>query len=87
MTHTSPAATDEDVIAAIAEALREPGARLVGDSRFFWRTVGPLYARYGEAAVDAALRCIHADIRRRAASQIRDLQLNAARLKREIERP
>jgi hypothetical protein len=79
--------TDEDVVAAIAEVLREPGARLVGDSRFFWRTVTPLYARYGEAAVDAALRQIHADIRRRAASQIRDLRMNAARLKREIERP
>jgi hypothetical protein len=82
-----PHAADEDVIEAIAETLREPGARLAGDGRFFWRTVGPLYARYGEAAVDAALRCIHADIRRRAASEISALRMNAARLKREIERP
>jgi hypothetical protein len=65
-----PRATDEDVI----EVLRAPGARLVGDTRFFWRTVTPLYARYGSAAVDAALRQIHADIRRRAASEIRDLR-------------
>jgi hypothetical protein len=80
-------ATDDDVIDALAEVLREPGARLAGDSRFFWRTVTPLYARYGEAAVDAALRQIHGDIRRRAASEIRALRMNAARLKREIERP
>jgi hypothetical protein len=80
-------ATDRDIVASIAEVLREPGARLVGDSRFFWTTVGPLYEAYGHACVDAALRQIHADIRRRAASQIRDLRLNAARLKREIERP
>jgi hypothetical protein len=79
-------ATDADVVEALAEYLREPGARLAGDSRFFWTTVGPL-ARYDHACVDAALRMIHADIRRRAASEIRDLQLNAARLKREIERP
>jgi hypothetical protein len=78
---------DELVIAAITEVLREPGARLVGDSQFFWRTVGPLYARYGTAPVDAALRQIHDDIRRRAASEISALKLNAARLRREIERP
>jgi hypothetical protein len=78
--------TDADTVEAIAEYLREPGARLVGDSRFFWTTVGPLYEAYGHACVDAALRQIHADIRRRAASQIRDLQLNAARLKRERRR-
>jgi hypothetical protein len=79
-------ATDEDIIEALVEVLRAPGARLAGDSRFFWTTVAPLYARYGEAAVDAALRCIHADIRRRAAWEIRALKLNAAALKREVTR-
>jgi hypothetical protein len=83
----TPATTDADVIEALAEVLREPGARLVGDSRVFWKTVGPLYARYGAPSVDAALRQIHGDIRRRAASEIRALRMNAARLKREIERP
>jgi hypothetical protein len=96
--HRTPRASDEDgggimpeptlsddelVIEALASYLREPGARLAGDRRFFWKTVTPLYRAYGEEAVDAALRCIHADIRRRAASQIRDLRMNAARLKRE----
>jgi hypothetical protein len=79
--------SDDDVVEAIAEVLREPGARLAGDSWFFAQRVAPLYARYGEAAVDAALRQIHGDIRRRAASEISALRMNAARLKREIERP
>jgi hypothetical protein len=78
---------DELVIEAITEVLREPGARLAGDSQFFWNVVGPLYARYGERVVDSALRQIHDDARRRAASEIRALRMNAARLKREIERP
>lgn len=42
-------ATDADIIASIAEVLREPGARLVGDSRFFSKTVQPLYDRSGYA--------------------------------------
>jgi hypothetical protein len=74
---------DELIIEALAEVLREPGARLVGDGRFFEKTVGPLYARYGAPPVDAALRQIHGDIRRRAASEIRALRMNAACLKRE----
>jgi hypothetical protein len=82
-----PRATDADIVEALAETLREPGARLAGDSWFFAQRVGPLYTRYGHAAVDSALCCIHADIRRRAASEISALRMNAARLKREIERP
>jgi hypothetical protein len=82
-----PRATDTDVISAIAEVLRAPGARLAGDGRFFEKTVGPLYAAYGCAAVDAALRLIHADIRRRAASEIRQLRISAAWLKRGDRRP
>ena len=78
---------DELIVEALTETLREPGARLAGDSWFFAQRVAPLYARYGEVAVDAALRQIHGDIRRRAASEIRALKLNAAALKREIERP
>jgi len=73
---------DEPVIEALVEVLREAGARLC-DGQFFEKFVGPLYVRYGERAVDAALRCIHADIRRRAAGQIRDLRRNAVALKRE----
>jgi hypothetical protein len=77
-----PRASDEDIVEAIAEVLREPGARLC-DGQFFEKFVGPLYARYGHAPVDAALREIYGDIRRRAAWEIRDLRMNAARLKRE----
>jgi hypothetical protein len=39
-----PHATDEDVIAAIVEVLRAPGARLVGDSRL---CSGPSYNHPG----------------------------------------
>jgi hypothetical protein len=78
-------ATDEDVIDALTETLREPGARLC-DGQFFEKFVGPLYKRYGHAFVDEALREIHVDIRRRAAWKIRDLRRNAAALRRERRR-
>jgi hypothetical protein len=39
--HRASSATADDIVEALTETLREPGARLVGDSRFFWRTVGP----------------------------------------------
>jgi hypothetical protein len=80
-----PESDDDPTIAAIAEVLREPGARLAGDAEFFLRIVRPLYATYGHAAVDAALRQVHDDIRRRAASEIRQLRNHAARLKRSSE--
>jgi hypothetical protein len=86
MTAHTVNATDADVIAAISEVLHESGARLC-DNLLFPKIVQPLYEAYGHAAVDAALRQIHGDIRRRAASEIRALRMNAARLKREIERP
>jgi hypothetical protein len=78
-----PVPDTDPVVEALTEVLREPGARLAGDDQFFLRTVRPLYATYGHAAVDAALRQIRDDIRRRAASEIRQLRNHAARLKRE----
>ena len=78
-----PTLGDDDlIIEAITETLREPGARLC-DFQFFEKFVGPLYDAYGDAAVDTALRQLHADARRRAASEISQLRFNAGRVKRE----
>jgi hypothetical protein len=78
-----PEADTDPTVEAIAEYLREPGARLC-DNLFFPKFVRPFYERFGQKAVDLALRQIHDDIRRRAASEIRQLRQHAARLKREL---
>jgi hypothetical protein len=78
-----PVSDVDPTVEALAEVLREPGARLAGDDAFFLRTLGPLYVTYGRTAVDAALCRIHDDIRRRAASEIRLLRQHAGRLKRD----
>jgi hypothetical protein len=80
-----PVADTDPTVEAIAEYLREPGARLC-DNLFFPKLVRPLYTTFGRTAVDAALRQIHGDIERRAAWEIRQLRNNAARLKRELKR-
>jgi hypothetical protein len=60
----------------------EMGARL-GDYEFYSRHIGRLQAEFGDAAVAAALRLHHAQMRRAVSSQIRQQQAYAARLKRE----
>ena len=75
---------DELVIEALVEVLREPGARLAGDSQFFSKTVGPLYARYGEAAVSP--RCGRSTTTYGAERRPKSVRMNAGALKREISR-
>jgi hypothetical protein len=58
------------------------GAQLC-NFEFYSRHIPPLQAAYSHEAVAAALDRLYAVIRRRAASDILDLQRNAARLKRE----
>jgi hypothetical protein len=82
MTHTSPAATDADVVAEIFHQLWfEWGARL-GDFEFYARHIPRLQAAYGDAAVAAALRRHHAQMRRSVSDEIRQQRTYATRLKR-----
>jgi hypothetical protein len=77
-----PRATDEDVIAEIAHQFWCVwGARLC-DYAFFSRNIPPLEARYGHAAVAAALKRHHAQMRREVSEQIRRQRDHARRLKR-----
>jgi hypothetical protein len=77
MTNAEP--TDADVVEEIFRELWfEMGAQLC-DYAFFSRHFRPLQAAYGHAAVAAALRRHHAQIRSAASSQIRVLRQHARR--------
>jgi hypothetical protein len=78
-----PEPDTDPVVEAIAETLDTHGARLC-DGPFFEKAIGPLFARFGIAAVMMALRRHHALLRRRVASQIGQQQQHATRLKREL---
>jgi hypothetical protein len=79
-----PTATDADVVEEIFNQLWfEMGARLC-NYEFYSRHIPRLEAAYGDAAVAAALRRHHAQMRRAVASQIRQQRDHERRLKRQM---